>query len=878
MPHYPRTCIALLLAFLPAMLAWASDVSPAALDARKTEVVRQALMVGPPVAGADQVAARIAASAALLNLTIEQATGEVSLVITLQGAPEYTTNKLDGGKTLVLDFANTVPVFKGFAEDFAWPSPIRMVETRLSSLTPEFVSTVSISLETPCPYYIEKNANGLRFTLSSQTCPEIQSGANSLDLLTAQLSNIRGDSSAGIDAAAQDDKPVFDSVVEAVRVRRVADDLRAVGSPKLDYTGGQSMVLAAVDEGASPAPAAEPAVKEAAEAEAKPAESDEKPAESAPQAEQPTPPPAAEAPAEVEPPTKRETPPAVDTTAANAAIAETMRTLIKGLAKGTDTAAEQGLKTSGAPAEPGVKAASAPAKPVGNPLDQLVDFECDEMPLTKVVPLLAYKAGINVVAGADLTGNVTMSLKGVPLRKAIETALRMNGLGLLEEDTIYRIVPYEEAMSSDRTTMMVSLENAKAQEVRKVLEEILKGTRDQDYINLSANDTANVVVVAGPEDKIQTLVSMAHQLDVAEPVLPTITTPIKLNYAEPEQLVPMIEKMLTPKIGNVAADSRARHLIVTDVPVVVEQVRDLVTNLDIPVKQVMMDTMVIDAALDDEAETGVDWLLNAVRSQSYRDFVEQGADGTKISSLQELGLASAMPMGASAGKLTFGLLTSNIDWKGVLQAEVRNRNGHLISNPVVVTVENKPATITISQQIPYIELSQTSGGGSQTNTQFKDVGTVLEVTPRVTHNNQVIVDISGKESATNGEFNGVPIEDQRKVSSTLRMDNGQTIFVGGLRKRSDNATVTKLPVLGDIPVVNFLFRQNSRKEQVNELMIFLTCRVIEDMPPPLEGAQQQAYDEAKGASGPPNAEETVKRDILHPNKTMDPAWKWRRAQ
>ncbi|MCX8065508.1 MAG: hypothetical protein N3G21_10105 [Candidatus Hydrogenedentes bacterium] len=517
-------------------------------------------------------------------------------------------------------------------------------------------------------------------------------------------------------------------------------------------------------------------------------------------------------------------------------------------------------------------------KPSPKGLDTIIDFECEKMPLSKLVPLLAYKAGINVIAGTDLKGDVTMSLKKVTLRDAIEAALRMNGLGLLQEENIYRIVPYEEAIASDRTTIVVKLENAKASEVRKVLEEISKGTKGSEYITISANDTTNVVIVSGPEEFIQGLAQMAKELDIAKPVIPTVTTTIKLNYADPDELAKSLQKIITPKTGNVSADARARHIIVTDMPVVVEQIKEIVKSLDVPVKQVLIDSMVVDATLDDEAQTGIDWLMKAVRHQSWRDFVMYGPEGRKIGNLQQLELGGSTLMGETIGSLTFNILTNEIDWKGVIQAEVRNRNGHLVSNPVVATVENKPATITISQEIPYIDLTQTSQGGALTNTRFKQVGTILEVTPRVTHDNHIIVDIKGKESVIVGEFNGIPIEDLRQVTSTLHINSGQTIFVGGLRKRNDSATIKKIPVLGDIPVLNLAFKTNQRKAQVNELLIFLTCSVMEQELPELTPEQKDAYDAGKNAPMKTDVGKYIGHDILKPKDSSLPPYKWKRAK
>ena len=135
---------------------------------------------------------------------------------------------------------------------------------------------------------------------------------------------------------------------------------------------------------------------------------------------------------------------------------------------------------------------------------------------------------------------------------------------------------------------------------------------------------------------------------------------------------------------------------------------------------------------------------------------------------------------------------------------------------------------------------------------------------------------NGKESAVNGEFNGVPIEDKREVSSTMRMANGQTVFIGGLRKSSGSSSARKIPVLGDIPVVNLAFRSNSREERINELLVFVTCNVInEDVP--LTDEQKKILNDSKLEEQKVDALETLWYDTKYPQTTKTPQIKWRRG-
>lgn len=634
----------------------------------------------------------------------------------------------------------------------------------------------------------------------------------------------------------------------------------------------------AAEPAAEPAPAAPPAEAPAAPAgEASAGDPSAQPP--APGAAPLSPPPATEGGSEPAP-GPRETADPGKVSDSNNAINEAMRELEQ-QAEGVEQMDSSSSKMLDAPkVAPSETVSTEPLPKLevykGDPMMRPVNLDFREMELSNVVALLAHMAGINVVAGTDVTGTVTANLHGVPLRQAMDTALRLNGLGLSEEEGIYYIVPYAESVNKQRRTEMITLTNAKAEDVRKVVDELVAGMPEEKLITVSANKSANIVVVSGPEKRLDDLIRVAKSLDVAEPVLPTVTEAIKVNYGTPTEMIEMVEKMLTPTIGQVAADERSRHIIVTDQPVVVEQVRTLLTSLDLPVKQVMIDSMVVDVTLEDDAETGVDWLLNSVRRQSRRD-AALGNDNA-IGNLEELGLGTGVPATTDGGLLNFAVLSSRIDWRGMIQAEVRDLNGKFVSNPVVFTVENKPAKIEIVRDIPYVEVKQTSQGGSQTNTEFKQIGTILEVTPRVTHDNHIIADISAKESDTNGEFNGIPIEDRRSIETTMHMKDGETIYMGGLRKRTDSTTVRKVPVLGDVPVVNVLFRNNKQTERTKELLVFMTCRVVDQAGNQLTPHQEMVHEDGVNTDLSVNAMDDIWRTTVDPKGMRDPMYKFRRSE
>lgn len=513
-----------------------------------------------------------------------------------------------------------------------------------------------------------------------------------------------------------------------------------------------------------------------------------------------------------------------------------------------------------------------------DPLRQLVNIDFRDMDLSNVVSLLAEKGHINVIGSADLTGKtVTANLKNIPLGRAIEIVLRMNGLGIVEEAGVYRITTYEEAVAAQRETRMIFLQNAQAKEVKDTLDGILAGDVNGSLVSVSANPSTNVIIVSGPLESVEELEGVVSELDVADPVVPTVTMPIKLNYSEPVAMLPVIQPMLSDE-GKVSADARSRHLIVTDIPVKVQEIQALIKSIDLPVKQVSIDAMIVDAELKDNAETGVDWFLNTRHTQG----IDTDEDGIADIQKPDFRYGSSFPITnpSTAGTLAFGIITDSLGLRAEIAARVESTNSELLANPKIVTVENQPATINISEEIPYQELTQTSQGGQIASTDFKDVGTVLTVTPRVTHDDHILVGIEAKHSNTAGlSVTGVPIEAKRQATTTLRLKDGQSIFIGGLRSFDDETSNAKVPVLGDIPGLNLLFKSQSADQKHTELLIFMTCNVLpDDHYPELTPYQKDQFDKLGGKPRKVDGTRELINTYTHPQEYRDPIWKWRRTK
>jgi len=520
-----------------------------------------------------------------------------------------------------------------------------------------------------------------------------------------------------------------------------------------------------------------------------------------------------------------------------------------------------------------------------DPLRQLVNIDFRDMDLTNVVSLLAQKGQINVIAGTEVEGTVTANLKNIPLGRAIEIVLRMNGLGIVEEAGVYRITSYEESIAQQRETRMVFLQNAQADEVKETLEGILAADPNGQLLSVSANPSTNVVIISGPLESVEELEGVVSELDVSEPVIPTVTLPIKLNYSEPVALLPVIQPILGEE-GKVTADARSRHIIVTDIPVKVQEIQALIQTIDLPVKQVGIDAMVVDAQLDDDATSGVEWFLNSpnddlvATTSTFTNSTSEGLDiETEGNVIPEIGtMQNFLPAGA-ASQLAFSIIGNDIELGAIIAAQVESNDAELLANPSIVTVENQPATINITQEFPFQELTQTAGGGQLGTTEFKEIGTILEVTPRVTHDNHIIAAIQAKQSTVVGfTSSDVPIEAVREATTTLRLADGQTIFIGGLRSMNERLDVRKTPILGDIPVLNFAFSNKRSTQTHTELLIFLPCNVLPDRAPDLTPYQREKYDKLGGTPAKVDGTRAIVNSYIHPDEQRDPFYKWRRTK
>lgn len=263
---------------------------------------------------------------------------------------------------------------------------------------------------------------------------------------------------------------------------------------------------------------------------------------------------------------------------------------------------------------------------------------------------------------------------------------------------------------------------------------------------------------------------------------------------------------------TVISDTNTNSVIIVAAPDIADMVKSILTQLDQIPQQVMIETVIVEASLDANTKLGVDW--NIAQSKVL------GSNKTSSTTGQDFGLTSALQ--------GFKYTITGAGWNAFVNALQTDQKFNVLSTPRIFTSNNVQAVINISQSLPYIT-SQTINANGQTtySTAFLDVGIILTVTPRITSNGYVTMDVDQTANDLQGytSFNS-PIVNQRQATTTVSVKDGETIVLGGIIRNTVSSTVNKIPLLGDIPLFGKLFQSSTTEKQKTELLVFLTPHVV----------------------------------------------------
>jgi len=407
-----------------------------------------------------------------------------------------------------------------------------------------------------------------------------------------------------------------------------------------------------------------------------------------------------------------------------------------------------------------------------------------------VLQLIADFTGLNIVASDSVTGTITLRLKNVPWDQALDIILDSRGLGMRKTGNVVLVAPNSELAAREKAEL----------EANKQVEELA----------------------------------------------PLRTEFYNVNYAKAADIAALLkaqENSILSERGNVTIDNRTNTLMVLDTAEKQAEIAKLIDKLDIPVKQVMIESRIVIANDDFSKELGVRTGFTGLKSNSPDSLWATTGDGagTDImvtdpsenvrgdSTLRTVPEAPGrynvnFPSSPNAGSIAWSILGRSylVDLElSALQTEGR---GEVVSNPRVVTSNQTEAVIEQGVQIPYQEASASGA----TSVSFKDAVLSLRVTPQITPDDRVHMQLQVNKDSVGGIYSGVPSIDTRSVSTQVLVNNGDTVVLGGIYETTSSAGENKVPLLGDIPLLGYLFRSKTSKESKAELLVFVTPKILKE--------------------------------------------------
>lgn len=403
-----------------------------------------------------------------------------------------------------------------------------------------------------------------------------------------------------------------------------------------------------------------------------------------------------------------------------------------------------------------------------------------------VLQLIADFTGLNLVTSDTVTGNITLRLKNVPWDQALDIILRTKGLAMRQSGNVILVAPSEEIAAREKA----ELEAAKA----------------------------------------------------VEELAPLHSEFVQINYAKAADLAALVkakENSLLSTRGSVTIDERTNTLLVQDTADKLADIRKLVATLDIPVRQVLIESRIVIANDDFNRELGVRFGATGydINAKGHGVAISGSSEGTdtitndaatpgdpiSIPSLSNR-MNVNLPVTNPAGRIAFAMLGSDFLLDLELSALQSEGRGEVISSPRVITANQREALIEQGVEIPY---QQASSSGA-TSVSFKKAVLSLKVTPQITPDDRVIMDLSVTKDSVGEVFQGVPSINTREVNTQVLVDNGATVVLGGVYEQTRNNESSRVPFLGDLPGVGVLFRDQLKTDKKSELLIFVTPKIVKE--------------------------------------------------
>lgn len=460
-----------------------------------------------------------------------------------------------------------------------------------------------------------------------------------------------------------------------------------------------------------------------------------------------------------------------------------------------------------------------------------VTFNFQDVPVRTVLQLIAEESNLNIVASDSVEGNVTLRLVNVPWDQALDIVLRAKGLDKRRDGGVVWVAPQPELakFEQDKEDARIAIENR---------EDLVT-----DYIQINYHNAAQIF----------------KALTEAKGIGGGGGSGSGSSGGNSSQE----DSGFLSSRGRIVADERTNTLMISDIPKKLARMRELINVIDRPVDQVLIESRIVIATDTFARELGAKFGITGNRDNVFfsgnTDDNHANIDNqATVNNDYNKALAAyrANPTGPVPVRAPYTISPGNLNWNlpvaaasnpgslalsilnagylldvelSAMQAESR---GEVISNPRVVTTNQREATIKQGKEIGYVTISGGGAGGVATpNVQFKEVVLELKVTPTITNDNRVFLNMSVKKDEVESYirlegYGEVPTINRREVNTAVLVEDGQTVVIGGVYEFTDRNSVNKVPFLGDVPFLGNLFKKRSRNKDKAELLVFVTPKVL----------------------------------------------------
>ncbi|HGL9775331.1 TPA: type IV pilus secretin PilQ [Neisseria gonorrhoeae] len=414
-----------------------------------------------------------------------------------------------------------------------------------------------------------------------------------------------------------------------------------------------------------------------------------------------------------------------------------------------------------------------------------ISLDFQDVEIRTILQILAKESGMNIVASDSVSGKMTLSLKDVPWDQALDLVMQARNLDMRQQGNIVNIAPRDELLAKDKAFLQA----------------------EKDIADLGALYSQNFQLKYKNVEEFRSIL----RLDNAD------TTGNR--------------NTLVSGRGSVLIDPATNTLIVTDTRSVIEKFRKLIDELDVPAQQVMIEARIVEAADGFSRDLGVKF--GATGRKKLKN--ETSAFGWGVNSgfgggdKWEAQTKINLPVAAAANSISLVRAISSGALNLELSASESLSKTKTLANPRVLTQNRKEAKIESGYEIPFT-VTTASGGGNSTNTELKKAVLGLTVTPNITPDGQIIMTVKiNKDSPAQCASGNKTILciSTKSLNTQAMVENGGTLIVGGIYEENNGNTLTKVPLLGDIPVIGNLFKTRGKKTDRRELLIFITPRIID---------------------------------------------------